>query len=462
MKKLSNKVLSEIEHSSGEELWAKLNLADMAHWKTLKTSRSLKNKDLILSKKALQRLKSLSYSKMTAHEGDLFDLRKQWMKENNFPTGWLSMGRARREAVTLAFHLKLREKFISLQMSLSDLVLKINRLAEIHAETIFPDYTYLLPSQPTTFGHYISTFTGPLLRQLDRGAELSRRLNEAPMGGASTNGSSFSFNRESMAKLLGFEKPVAHTRDAVWRSDLIYEVSSYLAQISLTMARMANDLLVLSTKDFGLISFNEGLTRKSQILPQKNNPYHLAMLRGMCADLASEPYSTYLLNLTPTNQPDNRVYSHFNTLQALDKAIRILEVSQIVMSGLKLDTQKAKSKCEEPSLFATDLAEFLSLKGMDYEVASKAIRTALDDKNFLEKVLKIATEHKIKTTLKELKKVSTARQSIFSKKQSGSSHPEQLKFLLRKNKEKVERGLKLTIRLQKEIQKKELSLFREF
>lgn len=140
-------------------------------------------------------------------------------------------------------------------------------LAEHHKLSVMPDYTYLQAAQPTSFGHYLLGFVYPLLRDLERLALLLKQLNCSPMGCGSTNGSRLARGREQLAALLGFNSPIPHTRDAMWQADLTIESAAILTNSSITLSRLAEDVQIYNTQEFGLIQLDDSHARASKSMP---------------------------------------------------------------------------------------------------------------------------------------------------------------------------------------------------
>lgn len=425
------RMTTSLESLAADRLWPKLNLADAAHLKALREAKALTPELEKSAKAALHLLSSMDPAGLNPAGGDLFDQRKTIVRDRlNVPAGWMSLGRARREAVTLAFHLALREDFAQLRLDLCSLLETLAELSRKHAETLFADFTYLIPSQPSTFGHYLNAVSGPLLRCQNTAVYVAASLNQSPAGGGSTNGSRVPISRENLARDLGFDGVVENTRDAVWRSDLIHETASLLSTIALAISRLTNDLLFFSSPSLGYVAFEPQMQRKSWILPQKNNPYVLAMLRGICSEIAVLPQSVWMWNHTSTNQPDNRVHSHHQILAGVKRASESLSLMNAILLSMSVDTPRMESACESFSIRSADIAELLAMQGLDYEMASECVREALSSGGDIEKGLEKALLKKgVKANATDALKSSDPSSCIQAKPQTGSCSPQQVRGL---------------------------------
>ena len=314
-----------------------------------------------------------------AAAGDLYTNREAWLEQRTATVGWLGAGRARREATTSAFLVLQRQQLLALLASLAAFGLILEQRAREHSQTCMPDYTYLQAAQPTTFGHYLTGFLYPLLRDCERLEHLYRRINASPMGCGSTTGSKLALDRKKMADLLGFDAITIHTRDAMWQADMSIETAALLCAVAVNMSRLAEDLQIFSSREFALIELADQHARASKIMPQKKNPFALTYIRSVCNQLMGLMTSVNAMARTPSGQPDNRLWIY----QALPDAVKELSgaVSLFadVIQCLKFRRERGAQLLNDVSLMATDLAETLVLcTDMDYRSAYRLVVRALD------------------------------------------------------------------------------------
>lgn len=331
--------------------------------------------------------------------GDLYSNREAYLEMLGAPAGWLSAGRARREATTIAYRIAVRERLCLLSFALEACCAAALDLAESHRATLFPDYTYLQPAQPTTFGHYVMAFVQPLLRDLDRTRAAFERTNVSPAGSGSVNGSRLPLNRARLAERLGFEAVIPHTRDAMWQADGPIEIGALITSALITLDRLGEDLQIFSTAEFGLVELADRHTRVSVIMPQKKNPYALAYVRGLCGESIGTLATLAAVGKTPSGQLDNRMFAYGDVPRALDSAVGAIRLMADVLRGLTVQAAVAARRVTENFIGATDLAEVIMLEcGLDYkaahDVVARAVRFALDSgaKTFTSRLLDTAAE----------------------------------------------------------------------
>ena len=312
--------------------------------------------------------------------GDLYTNREAWLRQETQTVGWLGAGRARREATTSAFLVLLRQQLLVLLASLSRFGTALQQKAVDHKQAYMPDYTYLQAAQPTTFGHYISGFLFPVLRDCERMEQLYRRVNSSPMGCGSTTGSRLAVDRQQMADLLGFDAVTAHTRDAMWQPDIPIETAAVFCSCAVNMSRLAEDLQIFSSQGYGLVELADRHARASKIMPQKKNPFALTHIRGVCNELMGLMTSVNAMARTPSGQPDNRLWIYGAIPDAVSGLINAVNLLADVVLAMAFKRERARQLLDDPSIMATDLAETLVLQGkLDYRSAYRLVARLVDE-----------------------------------------------------------------------------------
>ena len=194
--------------------------------------------------------------------------------------GWLHAGRPRREAVRVAFRLRLRDDLTHLIEAAAELADQIARVAGEHADTLMADQTYLQHAQPSTFGHYLLSFAFPVLRGGQRLSEALAWTDASPGGAGCVNGSRLLSDRGHVASLLGFRSFAEHTRDAMWQVDGLFDMVGAAAGLMVTQSKLAEDLEIWASQEFDYVTLADGYSRASVLMPQKRNPYALSIIRG--------------------------------------------------------------------------------------------------------------------------------------------------------------------------------------
>ncbi|MEM2994855.1 MAG: argininosuccinate lyase [Candidatus Bathyarchaeia archaeon] len=192
----------------------------------------------------------------------------------------IHIAKSRNDQVATAIRMKLREELIELMETTLKFQEKILKKAEQKIETVIPSYTHLRPAQPTTFAHYLLSYFDAFQRNLQRLMECYVRVNMCPMGAAALATTSFPISRERVAELLGFAQIVENSLDAVGNRDFVLEALAVLSIMAVDISRLAEDMIIWSTLEFGLIELPDELCSTSSIMPQKKNPDVLEVVRA--------------------------------------------------------------------------------------------------------------------------------------------------------------------------------------
>lgn len=307
-------------------------------------------------------------------KGDLYTNREAWLVTQTGASTWLGAGRARREATTTAFLMKLRGGLLGLAEALTTTGKALTARAREFRTALMPDYTYLQSAQPTTFGHYLLGFVYPILRDLDRIRALYGRVNRSPAGCGSTNGSRLPQNRGRLSELLGFDGLVIHARDAMWQADLPIEAAAVLTAVLINLDRLSEDLQIYATEEFALVALDDRHARASKIMPQKKNPFALTHVRGVASTMIGTLAASAAVGRTPSGQPDNRLPLYGMIPRAIEDTHDAVGLMGEVVSFLTFNDQHGRSRLDNGFALATDLAEVLVLEsGLDFRQAHRLV-----------------------------------------------------------------------------------------
>lgn len=202
--------------------------------------------------------------------------------------GAVHAGRSRNDINATVARLRVRGVVMALLEDLLDLQAAVLGRAVEHRSTVMPGFTHLQPAQPTTFGHYLLGVAAELNRAADRLLDIDRRLDACPMGACAGFGTGMPIQPELVASLLGFERPVASSVDAVASRDYVVDFLSAAAITGTTLTRLATDLQLWSSAAVGWFDWPDDLVSTSSIMPQKRNAFVLESIRGRSTDAAGE------------------------------------------------------------------------------------------------------------------------------------------------------------------------------
>jgi argininosuccinate lyase len=202
--------------------------------------------------------------------------------------GNLHIAKSRNDQVATAIRMELRKTLLSIMLSVLQMQESLLEMAEKHVKTVILAYTHLQPAQPVTFAHYLLSHFDALGRDWQRLQETYERINLSPMGAAALATTSFPINRERVAELLGFSNIVENSIDAVGSRDFVLETTATLTLIAVNLSRFAEDLIVWSSPDFGVIELPDDFASTSSIMPQKKNPEVLEVIRARASHVLGD------------------------------------------------------------------------------------------------------------------------------------------------------------------------------
>jgi argininosuccinate lyase len=196
------------------------------------------------------------------------------------PAGRLHTGRSRNDQVATDFRLWVREACDTAQHQLAVLQQVLIAQAETHYATVMPGFTHLQAAQPVTFGHHMLAYTEMFGRDRSRFADARARMNECPLGAAALAGTGYPLDREMTAKELGFDRPTYNSLDSVSDRDFALEYMSAAAITGIHLSRLAEELVIWTSAQFGFVRLPDDLSTGSSIMPQKRNPDAAELVRA--------------------------------------------------------------------------------------------------------------------------------------------------------------------------------------
>ncbi|TIP36054.1 MAG: argininosuccinate lyase, partial [Mesorhizobium sp.] len=194
--------------------------------------------------------------------------------------GRLHTARSRNDQVAVDLKLWVKEECQRVAQALKDLIGAFLERAEEHAATVMPGFTHMQAAQPVTFGHHCMAYVEMFGRDLSRVRDAIERMDESPLGAAALAGTSFSIDRHMSAKALGFREPMRNSLDSVSDRDFALEFLSIAAICGTHLSRLAEEIIIWSTPQFGFIRLSDSFSTGSSIMPQKKNPDAAELVRG--------------------------------------------------------------------------------------------------------------------------------------------------------------------------------------
>ena len=274
--------------------------------------------------------------------------------------GRLHTARSRNDQVAVDFRLWVKEELQKTDAALVRLIEVLLARAAEHAATVMPGFTHLQAAQPVTFGHHLMAYVEMFGRDLSRVRDAVVRLDECPLGAAALAGTSFPIDRHMTAAALGFREPTRNSIDSVSDRDFALEFLSLAAICATHLSRMAEEIVIWSTPQFGFVRLSDAFSTGSSIMPQKKNPDAAELIRAKTGRI-----NGHLLALLTVMKGLPLAYSKDmqEDKEAVFDAAETLELALAAMTGMMGDitVNAAAMKRAAGAGFstATDLADWL-------------------------------------------------------------------------------------------------------
>jgi argininosuccinate lyase len=300
-----------------------------------------------------------------------------WLHQRIGPlAGKLHTARSRNDQVATDFRLFVKEAAGQLELDLLELQRTLLAQARLHlaAETLLPGYTHLQVAQPILLAHWLTAYLEMFARDRARLQDARARMDECPLGAAALAGTSWPIDRWATAKQLGFARPMANSLDAVASRDFALEFLAACAIGASTLSRLAEELILYASLEFGFVELPDRFSTGSSIMPQKKNPDGLELIRGKSGRIYGDLMAllavvkglplAYNKDLQEDKEP---VFDAFDTLHA---SYRLLSALLGVLAWRAEVTARAAGRGYAT---ATDLADRLAQQGLPFREAHAVV-----------------------------------------------------------------------------------------
>lgn len=254
--------------------------------------------------------------------------------------------------------------------------------AEAHAEDVMPGFTHLQVAQPVTLGHHLLAYVEMFGRDRSRFSDAARRMDECPLGAAALAGTSFPIDRAMTARELGFARPMANSIDAVSDRDFVLDYLASAAITAVHLSRLAEELVLWATPQFGFIKLPEAFTSGSSIMPQKRNPDAAELVRGKAGRVIGHLMALLtVLKGLPLAYSKDMQEDKEGLFDAADTLELCLAATAAMLEGARFDSARMREAAAIGHSTATDLADWLvRVKGVPFReahgIAARAVRRA--------------------------------------------------------------------------------------
>jgi argininosuccinate lyase len=286
----------------------------------------------------------------------------------------LHTARSRNDQVALDLRLYLRDETDRIRERIASLQRVLVECAAKYQGTILPGYTHLQRAQPVLFAHHLLAYVQMLARDRDRFSDARDRINCMPLGSGALAGSTIALDREHIAKLLGFAAVTHNSMDAVSDRDFVAEFLFAVALTGVHLSRLSEDLILFTSSEFRFIRISDRYSTGSSLMPQKKNPDVCELTRGKTGRLIGNLMSllTTLKGLPMTYNRDLQEDKEA-VFDSIDQIKLVLEVYTGMIPEIEVDSQRTREAAADHGMLATDLADYLVLRGLPFRHAHEVI-----------------------------------------------------------------------------------------
>jgi argininosuccinate lyase len=288
--------------------------------------------------------------------------------------GKLHTARSRNDQVALDMRLFAKDAVANTLVGLGEFQKALVALAEANKGVIIPGYTHLQVAQPVLLAHHLLAYFEMLQRDTARFIDCLKRVDVMPLGSGALAGVAYNIDREFLAKELGFSQVSRNSLDAVSDRDFILEYQAAASLCMMHLSRLAEEIILWSSAEFGFIALDEAYATGSSIMPQKKNPDVAELVRGktgrVYGNLVALLTTMKALPLAYNRDLQEDKEGFFDTVDTL---LSTLDVFSGMVRSLKVNAQNARAAVEKGYILATDLADYLVKKGQAFRAAHEAV-----------------------------------------------------------------------------------------
>jgi len=378
--------------------------------------------------------------------------------------GNLHIAKSRNDQVATAIRMQLRKELLEIMLRVLEMQRSLLDTASKHVGTVILEYTHLQAAQPVTFAHYLLSHVQGLERDFERLQGAYKRINLCPLGAGALATTSFPINRKRTAQLLGFDYVLENSLDAVGSRDFILETQAALALLAINLSRLAEDLIIWSSQEFGTIELPDEFTSTSSIMPQKKNPEVLEVIRAhssyalgdfvaSAAAMKSLP-STYNLDFQEVTP---------KLWATIDNLFQSLNIFAALIPNLKVSSD-VESKAAARFVGATELANMLVRKyniafRTSHKIVGAFVKALIDSKGtlldatpeMLQKVAKEAAGIKLTVKKEDISECSNPRKLIETYKVQGGPSAVEVEKSIATAKKSIANGKNNIAKLEKNL-----------
>ena len=284
--------------------------------------------------------------------------------------GKLHTGRSRNDQVATDLRLYSKAAVRELQAAVVELQTALLQRAKEQVATVMPGYTHTQRAQPVLLSHHLLAYLEMLLRDAGRLADTAQRADVSPLGAGALAGSGFPIDREALASDLGFGQASANSIDAVADRDFVIELLSVCSLVMLHLSRLCGEIVLWTSLEFSFASLPDALASGSSMMPNKKNPCAAELVRAKSGRVAGDLVNLLMvLKGLPLAYNRDLQEDKEALFDGVDTTLACLNVTARLVQGLRFDRDTMRKAALEGYTLATELADYLSRKGMPFRDA---------------------------------------------------------------------------------------------
>jgi argininosuccinate lyase len=343
----------------------------------------------------------------------------------------LHAARSRNDQIALDVKMYIKDEINELLDLLVLLQKSILKFARNNAKIIIPGYTHLQMAQCVLLAHHLLAYIEGLERDKERLADAQKRVDQMPLGACALSGTSLPIDRAYVKEQLGFSSLTENSIDSVSDRDFILELLADLSILSVHLSRIAEDLILWSTKEFNFIDIDFSFCTGSSIMPHKKNPDVLELIRGSVGKIQGDLSSVLILMKgLPLSYNRDLQLDKPPLFDATDTVGDILEIFIALFENIIIEKEAIASRLMDESLFSVDIVEYLIKKGVSYrkahDIVGKMVRDCLDKGKKISSLSALQLKKYSDKLGPDVKNILNAWESVNLKGSYGGTSPKQV------------------------------------
>ena len=292
----------------------------------------------------------------------------------------LHTARSRNDQVALDLRLYMRDQTALVIDKIKLLIEVITEKAEENQDAIMPGYTHLQRAQPITFAHHLLAYAMMFIRDIGRLNDAVKRMNYSPLGSCAMSGTTYPTDRDMVAKALNFDGITMNSIDGVSDRDYCIELLSAFSTIMMHLSRFSEEIILWQSWEFKFIELDDAFSTGSSIMPQKKNPDMAELVRGKTGRVYGDLMGMLtMLKGIPLAYNKDMQEDKECIFDGVETVIKCLDVFAPMIKTLKPLKENMYKACTKGFINATDLADYLTKKGMPFRSAYKIVGTIVGD-----------------------------------------------------------------------------------